>query len=371
MTGVQTCALPISEKTESTPEPETEEVKHVTVAEAQQEKPVKAETSPSAAQSSNELSEVQLRYANAYLHLLDEKTRSGAYRVIEKLEKDLPEAGITLGQYYQTYDKEKAKEHFKIAADAGIAEGKWGYACLIPHSYIPDPNKSADAEWEKYCLEAAEQEHPDAAHEMGNICHRRGAIAEAAYWYGIAFFSGQTEADISLDGIVNEWIEKGKPTNYIAGTKNHTEKRHKAAIAFLKLNVGDIEPEEAKWSFDSNPDKLLGYYLGNEFAYAQKDYETSFDIYSKLIKQDSPYALLRYGNHMAQGRGTAKDSDGSNAYKLKAAKLGCVPAMLSMGSNAADKKDYLAAAYWYALGYNRGNKMSGEKLQEMAEKNLE
>ena len=305
------------------------------------------------------------RYGNAFLRLLDEKTRADAYRVIEKIEPKLPEAGVVLGQYYISSNEEEAKRHFKFAANAGIAEGKWGYVSLLPHSYVPIPGDPEDDEWERICLEAAEDECADAAHEMGNICHRRGAIAEAAYWYSISLSLDHVEGTVSVKGIVNEWIENGKPVAYNAGTKNYTNARHRAAITFLRCYVGDNEIEEAKWAFDANPDKMLGYYLGKNYELVKKDYDTSFCIYQRLMEHEYPYAVDRYGMHIFQGRGTTKDFDKGVSYFRKSAEKGCISAAESMGALAKTEKDYLTAAYWYAIGYVRGDEACGGKLVEL------
>ncbi len=309
--------------------------------------------------------DVMRRYGNAFLRLLDEKTRADAYRVIEKIEPKLPEAGVVLGQYYLASNMEEAKRHFKFAADAGIAEGKWGYAYLLPHSFNPNPGNPDDDEWERICLEAAEGECADAAHEMGNICHRRGAVVEAAYWYVIALSLGHKEGTISVKGITDEWINNGKPVAYNAGTKNYTNARHRAAVAFLRCYVGDNEIEEAKWAFDANPDKMLGYYLGRNYELIKKEYDTSFSIYERLKEYDYPYAVDRYGMHVFQGRGTKKDFDKGVACFRKSAENGCISAAESMGALAKTEKDYLTAAYWYAQGYARGDEMCGERLAEL------
>ncbi len=308
------------------------------------------------------------QYGKAYLLLLDEATRAQGYRMIEMLGPRLPEAGVALGQYYQSFDKEKAKKHFKVAADAGIAEGKWGYACLLEHSSNPDRNNPQDAEWEQYCLEAADAECKEAAHEMGNICHRRGAIVEAAYWYELSFSLGYNEALESVKGIVHEWIQRRCPELFIAGTKMFSEERFNASITYLKQFVRKIQLEEAKLSFDSMPERLLGYYVGRQYEFQKKDYDSSFDIYKKAMKTNYPFALDKYGKHVMLGKGVSKDFDGGISYIRKAAKRGCVQAMFSMGGFAVLEKDYLTAAYWYAQCYARGDLQSLQKLQELVDK---
>ena len=97
----------------------------------------------------------QLGRASVELFSRDDNQEAIAkFHELEK--KGLAETGITLGQLYQMKDETEALKHFRIAADAGIAEGAWGAAAILSHEYIPDIN-GKDAEWYKYCVQAATQ----------------------------------------------------------------------------------------------------------------------------------------------------------------------------------------------------------------------
>ena len=93
----------------------------------------------------------QLGRASVELFSHDDNQEAVA-KFIDLETKGLAEAGITLGQLYQMKDKKEAMKHFRIAADAGIAEGAWGVAALLSHDYIPQIN-GKDAEWYKYCVQ--------------------------------------------------------------------------------------------------------------------------------------------------------------------------------------------------------------------------
>ncbi len=321
-----------------------------------------------ASKITGEISTEEMReYGKAYLLLLDEDTRTEGCQRIEKLVVKIPEAGVTLGQYYQQFDKNKAKRYFKLAADAGIAEGKWGYACLLDHSYIPDINNPEDAEWEQYCLEAADAECREAAHEMGNICHRRGAVVEAAYWYELSYSLGYDDALENIKGIVHEWVLRGKSETFVAGSKAFTKERLDASIIFLKNFSGEIQLEEAKLSFDDAPERMLGYYIGRQYI-ATKNDEMTYDTYSRNVITNYPYAMDKFGKYLMLGKGGLKNYDGGVSYIVKAAKQGCIPAMFSMGSFAVIEKDYMTAAYWYAQCYARGDIKSLQKLKELVGK---
>lgn len=308
------------------------------------------------------------QYGNAYLNLLDGESRADGYRRIAQLEENIPEAGVALGQYYQVTDKEKAKEHFKLASDNDIAEGKWGYACMLWHSPVFHPKILEDVEWEKYCLGAAEAECRDAAHEMGNVCYKRGSLAEAVYWYELAFALGYNNALKSISATVSEWSRNGKSEDYIPGTKNYTEQRHKAAIIYLKHFIGKVPIEELRQAVDASPDRMLGYYTGNYYLFREKNDEKATGVFSKLAAFSYPYAWDRYGKQVMRGKGTEKDYEAGVGYIRRAARKGCVQSMVSMGSFAAIEKDYLTAAYWYAQAYARGDEQSLQKLQEMKAK---
>lgn len=172
---------------------------------------------------------VMREYGRLFLLLMDEDTREDGYAEMEKLESRFPEAGIVVGQYYQGSDPEEAKKHFKVAADAGIAEGQWSYSQLLPHSYVLDFSDADDKEYMKYCLAAAEGGCPDAANEVGNICHRKGFYEESAYWYGMAQSLEHPSGMNSMRGVTKEWKENGVSKDFGRRIDGFTEDRRDTA----------------------------------------------------------------------------------------------------------------------------------------------
>ncbi len=305
------------------------------------------------------------QYGKLFLQLLDPNTRDAAYAEMIKMEPFFPEAGVALGQYYNGQSSDyKAKLHFKIAADAGIHEGEWSYANMLRHSYIPDRNNPNDAEYEDYCLRAAEGGCPDAANEMGNICNRRGCIAEAAYWYALAFFFDHPQAPQSVNGIIQKWISTGKKEDFRAGTKHYTEARHDSAICFLITMTGQ-----------NMLDKLMVLNLGGEtlagltaaLVYEKaKKYDLAYQVYNTLAFDNHPYVLCRYADMVLAGRGTKKDVEGAMTMYEMAAIDGNAEAMYAMGQKAVREGDRYLAAAWFGQAYTRGMEQAGEWLVKIS-----
>ena len=68
-------------------------------------------------------------FGSLYLLLLDEASRSQGYAEMEKLEARFPEAGVTLGQYYQKTDPEHGASDDVFHAGAGIVQCGGQHLC--------------------------------------------------------------------------------------------------------------------------------------------------------------------------------------------------------------------------------------------------
>lgn len=307
------------------------------------------------------------QYGKAFLQLLDPNTRDAGYAEIEKIESSYPEAGVVLGQYYNGIDQQKAKKHFKIAANAEIAEGQWEYANIIPHSDIPDDSDIMDKEWVKYCLAAAEGGCADAANEMGNICHRKGFLEESTYWYGMAYALEHPAGITSLKGITQKWKQKGISSEFKGYTDSFSEERHATALLILEIFTQSATTKtlDNLMSLALKGETLAGFLLAEIFEKNNHD-DMAYKVYNALAFGNHPYALRCYADMLLAGKGTARDIEGAFRMYEKAAKGGNSTAMFAMGQKAVKTGDNDLAACWFGQAYTRGMDMAGEWLSKLA-----
>ncbi len=320
----------------------------------------------SAGKDNSENAEIMREYGRQYLKLLDEETRESGYAELEKLESRFPEAGIVVGQYYLGIDEEEAIKHFKVAADAGIAEGLWSYSQLLPHSYVLDLSDPEDQLYLKYCLAAAEGGNADAANEMGNICHRKESYDESTYWYGMAYSMEHRDGIASLRGITKEWQQKGLNGNHSMHIGNFTEDRRKTSLILFKMFNQRLEKEDL--------DELMGLTLQGEnlagFIEAKimeqhNQYDMAYKVYNALAFENHPYALRCYADMNLAGKGVQRNLEGAfRMYKL-AAEKGDATAMFAMGQKAFKEGDYLMAACWFGMAYTRGMEQAADWLTRL------
>ena len=305
------------------------------------------------------------QYGEIMLLLTDERRRKIGYAALEKMISRFPEAGVALGQYYSSTDQDKAKKYFRIAADSGIHEGEWGYACMLPHSVVPDQDNPDDVQYETYCLRAAEGGCPDAANEMGNICHRRDCLAEAAYWYGMAFFLEHPHGIKGVQGIIRKWENAGKPEEYIAGTANYTEERHKAAICFLRAMTGENMLDDLM-ALCLAGDTLAGLAAAYFFEQAEKD-RLAYKAYIALASGNHPHVLRCYADMLLYGKGIARDIN--SAYKMyeQAAYEGNAVSLYALGERALKDGDICLAAACFGQANSRGMEKAGDMLASLAD----
>ncbi len=297
----------------------------------------------------------QQKYGAAFMTLFDKDTRTAGYKKLEELEPDLPEAGVVVGQWYAASDMDKASEHFKKAADAGIAEGYWGLATCMEHSYIPDPDIPNDTLWEDYCLKAAEGGCKDAVNELGNICSRRKCYVEALYWYQMAAFLEQQNASISIKGVTSRWIAEGKPEEYKAGTKNLTKDRFETASIILKIYTGESAEafSHRLMQLALAGENLAGFFVASIFE-QNNNKEMAFRVYNALAFDNHPHALRCYADCKMTGTGTDREVDTALEYYEKSASAGEPASMFVMAQHALRENDKSMAAYWAGCAYTRG-----------------
>ncbi len=332
------------------------------------EKKLTAEVNKQAPQENNQPSDDMHLFGSLYLTLLKPETRKKGYAELEKMESRFPEAAVTLGQYYQGKDPECAKRHYKIAAEAGIAEGQWGYSQILPHSYVPDFADAKDKEYLKYCLAAAEGGCPDATNEMGNICHRKGFYEESTYWYGMAYALDHPDGMISLRGITKEWAQKSIDGKFSPHLEGYTEDRHTTSLILYKLfnqSFGKNDMDELM-RLTLAGENLAGFIAGLLFEQNNQD-NMAYTVYNALAFENHPHALRCYADMLLAGKGTKRDVDGAFRIFEESANGGNATAMFAMGQKAAKAGDKYLAAAWFGMAYDRGMDMAGDWLTKLAE----
>ena len=312
---------------------------------------------------------VEQQYGMWFLNLLNPSKRANAYAELEKLEGILPEAGIVVGQYYQASDIAKARVHFKVAADANIAEGYWGYANTFNHSYVPDLNQASDKTWIENCLSAAELGCADAQNEMGNMCNRNNCLAEAMYWYEMALTNEHPEGQYGVMGIAQKWKAAGSDTEYKKYTSLYTKERHQASILFLQL-INQNAPNDfidQMMRLMLNSTEIAGYILASLFE-DSGNLQMAYKCYNALSFDNFPHALRCYSDMLVTGRGVDKDIPSAYRFYEQAALKGERAAMFVMGEKCRSEGDKYKAAYWYGQSYCRGYDMAATRLSQMTGK---
>lgn len=354
------------QETEQMPEKKVpEEVKPVPLKPIEEKRP---ETKLSDVQQGDASLENMRRYGKYMLLLLDEDTREAGYTALEKMESVFPEAAINVGQYYNGIDPQKAKKHFLVAADKGIAEAQWCYSQLMPHPTVLDFSVVEDREYLKYCLAAAEGGCSDAANEMGNICYRKEFYEEATYWYGMAYALEHPSGLAGVKGITKEWAKKGISKEFRAHIDGFTEERHATSLLLYKmfnqsLDVADIDDLMALAMKGEN---LAGFIAGLIFEQHNKD-DMAYKVYNVLAFENHPHALRCYADMLLAGKGTKRDVNAAFRFYEQAAKGGNATAMFAMGQLAAKSGDKYLAACWFGQAYSRGMDMAGESLGNLAD----
>lgn len=306
------------------------------------------------------------QYGEITLKILDENRRADGYREMEQLELRYPEAGVVLGQYYQGKDAERAKAHFRVAVDAGIVEGQWGYANMIPHSYAPNMSDPDDREFVKYCLSAAEGGCADAANEMGNICHRNGFFGESTYWYGMARALEHPAGMVSLKGIIKKWSDHGGPKEFRAFTDTFTEQRYATSLLLYSMftRFFDTADMDDLMKLALKGENLAGFVMAEIMEQNHHD-DMAYKVFNALSFGDHPHALRCYADMLAAGKGCEQDMLEAFIYYKKAADAGNAAAMFVMGEQARKEGDRLLAACWYGKAYDRGFEMAGDRLSQL------
>ena len=309
------------------------------------------------------------RFGAIYLTLMDESMREKGYAELEKLAPRFPEAGVVLGQYYHGTDPAIARKYFKLAADKGIAEAQWGYSQMLPHSRVLDFSDPRDKEYLKYCLAAAQGGCPDAANEMGNICHRKQYYEESTYWYGMAYCLEHPSGMTSLRGITKEWLQNGGVSDqFNAHLDGFSEDMRQTALKLYKMfnSSLDVKDMDDLMTLTMGGENLAGFIMGQLMEQRNGD-EIAYDVYNALAFGNHPHALRCYADLLMAGKGTERDVGAAFRIYEKAAKGGNAVAMFAMGQKAVKDGDKYLAAAWFGQAYTRGFEMADDWLSKLAD----
>jgi len=312
----------------------------------------------------------QEAYGKITLEALRSKDWVSRIPQFENMEKDgFSEASLALGQLYSGVDDRMALLHFTKGATLGCAECAWGAAALIGHEYLPDIN-DGDAEWFRYCLQAAKGACCDAMNELGNVCHRRGDYLGMFYWYEKAALYEHPEGSNSVDCSLAEWKKAGGPELESCVLGLDESKTAQAKIAFEVFTAKrKITPDLVNGLMPAiltGNDDFLPLVLGDLFEQLQIDDGMAKTYYQVAGHNNSPIGMRRIGNMLAYGKGCEQSMEKAFSWFPGAAEAGERVAQFVMGQ-FTKKQNPLLAAYWFMASQRRGYEPALQALMEMCE----
>lgn len=304
------------------------------------------------------------KYGQAWLQIVGKTNRAQGLQTMRNLSNDgFLEAMIALAMF--TGDPSERKALYKEAADNNHPEGLWGYCGFLPHSFCPNPNNPADAQWEQTCLKAAQHGSVDAMNELGNIFHRRNQFPQSMYWYAMANANDFPEGQISLQGIARKWLQAGMPRNYEATAGFNTAK-YKCAMFYLEMwadqRITTPIDEYIKMTLAGEP--LAAYLTGDAFESAG-NFEMAYKMYNAIAFEHDAHGLKCLGDMMFTGRGTDKNPEGALKVYDESARLGDRAAMFVVGEFTKNSNVNLAA-YWYGVAHSRGYQHALPRLIQLS-----
>lgn len=310
---------------------------------------------------------LQERYGKASLKGYKTRNWQEAMEEFQRLENEgLGEASVALGQLAQTSDKSKALAHFRKAAAKGVAEGAWGCAAIINHSYLADIY-GADKQWYCYCLLAAQRGCSDAMNELGNMYNRRNDYLGAFYWYQMADFYEHPQALYAVSGTIDKYKAAGKPA--VASTIDGVRPKDiKNAISIFRCMTMQDELNQARMdSFlraameDDN--EIMGLFIGHFFENIKMDGNAKLG-YQIAAHNNSIMGMKCLADMQAYGKGCEVDLKTAYGWYKAAADAGEKTACFVMGEFLRKPNPYLAA-YYYTVAYRRGYEPALTRLQQM------
>lgn len=304
------------------------------------------------------------KYGQAWLQIVGQKDRAKGLQTMKELsDKGFIEGTIALAMFTKNASEREAL--YKKAADQNHPEGLWGYSGFMEHSYIPDPDDPDDAEWEAYCLKAAQNGCVDAMNELGNIFNRRGQYPQSMYWYAMANANDFPNCQMSLNGIARKWYNDDMPYDY-EETEGFTEAKYKCAMFYLEMWAGQeiTTPIDEYIKLNLAGEPLAAYLTGDVFESAG-NMEMAYRMYNAIAHENDAHGLKCYADMLFAGRGVEKDRQGALRMYQMAAEKGDRAAMLVVGEFTR-KQNANLAAYWYGVAHTRGYQNALQRLIQLA-----
>lgn len=218
--------------------------------------------------------------------------------------------------------------------------------------------------------ESAKQEEAVAAYMAGYNClygedGKEINLEEAYTNFNHALELGMTEANFYL-GVLCDYYnipekdyEKAKAYYEAAGD----DSRAQIALGILYYYGAGVESDEEKAQelFDAAIEQGdLGGYLGNAYiAYEKEDYTAAFENYNKVLEGAEQIfladAMKGLGDLYGYGQGVEQDTSQALDWQHRAASLGSVSAMTTIGRNYLNSEAYTEALEWFEKAADLGS----------------
>lgn len=313
-------------------------------------------------------SDLEERYGEASLEgYKDGQWVEPLQKIMHLEEEGLAEASVALGQFAQAKNRERALDHFKKAAKAGLAEGAWGYAAILGHNYYADIY-GEDEEWYTYCLKAAKGGCSDAMNELGNVFSRKKNYLSSFYWYQMAGYYGHPHGTPSAEVIVKKWTADGCPKlrGTIDGVHRDESNFSKIIMEMLSETRKVYESELHRYletSLKSNS-HILGLFLGYVFEELLHDDVPAKIAYQSAAQNNCIMGMKCLGDMLAVGKGCERDMAKALEWYKQAAELGERTAAFIMGEYYRTTNKNLAA-YWYVVADRRGFDPAFDRIRQL------
>ncbi len=246
-----------------------------------------------------------------------------------------PVFGYVGDEYFKAGDYYKAYRWYKPAADAGYdyAQYRTGYMYEMGLGIAADMAKA-----EEYYKKAAEQNIPEAQHNLAVLCQSKGNDTDAAYWYRLAAEQGINSSMTNLAVLLTP-KDNGSYDNMIRA------KRYAVAAAVLGDNIAQYNAGL--------------YYYSNKCTGGKPDFVTAAYWFRQGATSGNTDAMRILGECYYYGEGVEKNCASAYKWSLKAARKGSGLAMRDMamyyavGTDAV-KEDKVQARKWYEMAVATG-----------------
>jgi len=246
-----------------------------------------------------------------------------------------PAFGNVGDEYFNAGKHYEAYRWYKPAADVGYgyAQYRTGYIYETGSGVAADMTKA-----EEYYKKAAEQNIPEAQHNLAMLYQRKGNDTDAFYWYRLAAEQGISASMTNL-AIYFSIKDNGLYDNMFRARR----------YTFASAVLGD---DIAQYNAGL-------YYYSKQYTGGKTDYVTAKYWFRQGAVSGHTEAMRILGECYYYGEGTEKDCALAYKWSLKAARQGSGLAMRDMalyyavGTDAV-KEDKAQARKWYEMAVATG-----------------